>query len=309
MQNRNLLALAIFSGLLTACGGSGDSDNNPADPNNPPPLKGPSPGLQYQHRVDPIDRDGSNGIINNNGNNQGGNNNNSGNNSQGNNQGNNPGNNNQGNTPGNNNQGNNPGGNNNGLPQTSNGSINNKSYNNQVNINNRTIHLLPNSIAQGAGSIQDVDDNVQSYRKLIGNNLNKGLYGVLIHKTDNSAYAFYQHDNGNITLPTTGMVRYNGLAIHYDVAKKEALQGTSTFDVDFGAAKSVNGKITLNGKAPIELSAKINGTNFKGVTNDKIETEGSFYGDNGAELSGTYGKPAANGSGKEYIGAFGAQSR
>ena len=44
MQNRNLLALAILSGLLTACGGGDDDSNNPADPkNNPPPLQGPSP--------------------------------------------------------------------------------------------------------------------------------------------------------------------------------------------------------------------------------------------------------------------------
>ena len=58
MKNRNLLALAILSGMLTACGGSDDDSNTPADPkNNPPPLQGPSPGLQYQHRVDPLDTD------------------------------------------------------------------------------------------------------------------------------------------------------------------------------------------------------------------------------------------------------------
>ena len=76
MKNRNLLALAILGGLLTACGGSDDNNsNNPSDPNGEKPLRGPSPGLQYQHWIDPTDTDGSHGISDSNGNPQGGNNN------------------------------------------------------------------------------------------------------------------------------------------------------------------------------------------------------------------------------------------
>ena len=312
MQNRNLLALAIFSGLLTACGGGDDDSNNPADPkNNPPPLQGPSPGLQYQHRIDPIDQDGSFGIIdsngngnsnNNNGSNSGNNNNNSGNNNGGNN--NNSGNN---NNPGNNNGGNNGnnGGNNNG--NNNGGNNNSKSYN-QISINNKTIDLLPSNIAPGAGGFYTNED--AQYKKLIGNHLQFALYGVIVDKGAGNARAFFKESGPmNVTMPTTGMVRYQGSATHYDVAKNELSQGTSGFDVNFDA-HTVNGQINISGKSPITLSADISGQRFSGTTADKVATDGHFYGNRGEEISGAYGKNSANNPNeKEFIGAFGARER
>ena len=306
MQNRNLLALAIFSGLLTACGGGGDDSNNPADPkNNPPPLQGPSPGLQYQHRVDPIDKDGSFGIIDSNGNGSGNNN---GGDSSGNNNNNNSGNNNGGNNnnPGNNNgrnNGNNSGnnnGNNNG------GNNNNKSYN-QITINNKTIDLLPPNIAPGAGGFHNAEDG--QYKKLIGNNMQFALYGVVLDKEAGNARAFFKESGPvNVTMPTTGMVRYQGSATHYDVAQKAFSQGTAGFDVNFDA-HTVNGQIKVSGKSPIVLSAEINGQRFSGTTNDKVVTDGRFFGNRGEEISGTYGKDSSTPNEKEFIGAFGAKER
>ena len=303
MKNRNLLALAILSGMLTACGGSDDDSNNPADPkNNPPPLQGPSPGLQYQHRVDPLDTDGSHGIIdsNGNGNNNGGNNN-SGNNNGGTNP---PGTNPPGtNPPGTNPPGTNPPGTNPPNP---------KSYNQiaikDSNNNYKTIDLLPSNVQPGSnqGTNKTYKSDDSSYKKLNGNDLKYALYGVIIDKTDgNTAHAFYRDSQDESTrgvvLPQKE-VFYQGHVIHYDVANRTLVEGTALFDVNFPNRK-IEGGITA-GSARIPISATISGERFSGSSSNNVTVEGRFYGPEGHDMSGIYGK--GTGDRKEFIGSFGA---
>ena len=135
------------------------------------------------------------------------------------------------------------------------------------------------------------------------------LYGVVLDKEAGNARAFFKESGPvNVTMPTTGMVRYQGSATHYDVAQKAFSQGTAGFDVNFDA-HTVNGQINVSGKSPIVLSAEINGQRFSGTTNDKVVTDGRFFGNRGEEISGTYGKDSSMPNEKEFIGAFGAKER
>ncbi|WP_179123571.1 transferrin-binding protein-like solute binding protein [Cardiobacterium hominis] len=52
----------------------------------------------------------------------------------------------------------------------------------------------------------------------------------------------------------------------------------------------------------------MSGTNG-GTTNDKVVTDGRFFGNRGEEISGTYGKDSSMPNEKEFIGAFGAKER
>ena len=310
MKNRNLLALAILGGLLTACGGSDDNNsNNPSDPNGEKPLRGPSPGLQYQHWIDPTDTDGSHGISDSNGNPQGGNNN-GGNNNGGNNNGgnNNGGNNNGGNNGrGNNNGGNNNGGNNNGG---NNGGNTRPSYN-EIEFNGKNIPLLPQGTQPGEGGQYQSDEG--AYRKVIGNQYGSFLYGVIIDKTGGGARAFARDAReGAVTtnMPASGSMNYAGPAIHYDVPRRTTIDAMSSFTANFDT-KKLNGEIVVPGKTdPVRLEADILGSRFTGSSSDKVVTEGNFYGDGATEMGGIYGKNStANPEAKEYIGAYGVRFR
>ena len=281
MKNRNLLALAILGGLLTACGGSDDNNsNNPSDPNGEKPLRGPSPGLQYQHWIDPTDTDGSHGISDSNGNPQGGNNN-----------------------GGNNNGGNNNGGNNNGG--------NTRPSYNEIEFNGKNIPLLPQGTQPGEGGQYQSDEG--AYRKVIGNQYGSFLYGVIIDKTGGGARAFARDAReGAVTtnMPASGSMNYAGPAIHYDVPRRTTIDAMSSFTANFDT-KKLNGEIAVPGKTdPIRLEADILGSRFTGSSSDKVVTEGNFYGDGATEMGGIYGKNStANPEVKEYIGAYGVRFR
>ena len=313
MKNRNLLALAILGGLLTACGGSDDNNsNNPSDPNGEKPLRGPSPGLQYQHRIDPTDTDGSHGISDSNGNPQGGNNNGGNNNGGNNNGGNNNGGNNNGgnNNGGNNNGGNNNGGNNNGG--NNNGGNNNRSPSyNEIEFNGKIITLLPPNVPPGSGDYYENNDG--AYRKMIGNQFGNLIFGVIVDKANGNARAFTRDTRANAlttNMPTTGTFDYGGTAVHYDVARKEFLKGTALMKVDFSSAKKLTGEINLPGRTdPVRLSADIIGNRFSGSSDNQVVTSGSFYGDEATEMGGIYGKNTSNPDVKEFIGSFGAKKR
>ena len=285
MKNRNLLALAILGGLLTACGGSDDNNsNNPSDPNGEKPLRGPSPGLQYQHWIDPTDTDGSHGISDSNGNPQGGNN----------------------------NGGNNNGGNNNGGNNGNNGGNNNRSPSyNEIEFNGKIITLLPPNVPPGSGDYYENNDG--AYRKMIGNQFGNLIFGVIVDKANGNARAFTRDTRANAlttNMPTTGTFDYGGTAVHYDVARKEFLKGTALMKVDFSSAKKLTGEINLPGRTdPVRLSADIIGNRFSGSSDNQVVTSGSFYGDEATEMGGIYGKNTSNPDVKEFIGSFGAKKR
>ena len=80
------------------------------------------------------------------------------------------------------------------------------------------------------------------------------------------------------------------------------VEGTALFDVNFPNRK-IEGGITA-GSSRIPISATISGERFSGSSSDNVTVEGRFYGPEGHDMSGIYGK--GTGDRKEFIGSFGA---
>lgn len=280
MQYRNLLTAAITLGILTACGGS---DNNVADPRPVAPAAdsgtpaSPSARGPWQLPTQPNNND-----KNNNGNNNGNNGNNNGNN------------------------GNNNGGN------SGNGSIDAdwKKAINKLRINDQEIELLASNITRGSGGYFKGEDD--SYRKIVGNNLHNALYGMVYDKQRGSYHTFFQGPSPQqvpTTLPKKGEARYSGLSVH-QAEGADMQEGLAEFNVNF-TTKDVTGRISVPGKIdPIRLKARINNNTFSGYSDERTFTNGSFYGQNAAEMSGVYEKYSQTQAGeREFRGAFGATKR
>ena len=273
MQYRNLLTAAVTLGILTACGGS---DNNVADPRPVAPAANsgspasPSARGPWQLPTQPNNND-----KNNNGNNNG-------------------------------NNGNNNGGN------SGNGSIDAdwKKAINKLRINDQEIELLASNITRGSGGYFKGEDD--SYRKIVGNNLHNALYGMVYDKQRGSYHTFFQGPSPQqvpTTLPKKGEARYTGLAVH-QAEGADMQEGLTEFNVNF-TTKDVTGRISVPGKIdPIRLKARINNNTFSGYSDERTFTNGSFYGQNAAEMSGVYEKYSQTQAGeREFRGAFGATKR
>ena len=88
-------------------------------------------------------------------------------------------------------------------------------------------------------------------------------------------------------------------------------EGTSTFNVDFGA-KKLNGTVAVGHWNPVALTAKINGNQFSGTSTAGIQTTGRFYGPQAAEMGGVFnGETPSNNAGVNFkwIGSFGAKKQ
>ena len=273
MQYRNLLTAAVTLGILTACGGS---DNNVADPRPVAPAANsgspasPSARGPWQLPTQPNNND-----KNNNGNNNG-------------------------------NNGNNNGGN------SGNGSIDAdwKKAINKLRINDQEIELLASNITRGSGGYFKGEDD--SYRKIVGNNLHNALYGMVYDKQRGSYHTFFQGPSPQqvpTTLPKKGEARYSGLSVH-QAEGADMQEGLAEFNVNF-TTKDVTGRISVPGKIdPIRLKARINNNTFSGYSDERTYTNGSFYGQNAAEMSGVYEKYSQTQAGeREFRGAFGATKR
>jgi transmembrane protein DDB_G0273707/DDB_G0273361 len=273
MQYRNLLTAAVTLGILTACGGS---DNNVADPRPVAPAANsgspasPSARGPWQLPTQPNNND-----KNNNGNNNG-------------------------------NNGNNNGGN------SGNGSIDAdwKKAINKLRINDQEIELLASNITRGSGGYFKGEDD--SYRKIVGNNLHNALYGMVYDKQRGSYHTFFQGPSPQqvpTTLPKKGEARYSGLSVH-QAEGADMQEGLAEFNVNF-TTKDVTGRISVPGKIdPIRLKARINNNTFSGYSDERTFTNGSFYGQNAAEMSGVYEKYSQTQAGeREFRGAFGATKR
>ena len=301
MQYRNLLTAAVTLGILTACGGSSNDNNDnktAADPTPPrpanitptessaapsaPSTRGPWIVQINNNTNDNTSQDDSGN--NNNGNNNNGNNNN-----------------------GNNNNGNNNNGNNN--------TDNLKSYE-KISVGGVEVPILLPGAQAGSDGFY-ATDVVNSYKRLVGMDLSYARYGVIVDTRTGGKVASFSlpaNDEANtarVTVPTTGSFSYVGKAAHYDTAQDSVKRGTSSLIVNF-TNKSLTGEINIVGRTdPIKLEAQLDSNDnsaFRGTLNG-VETRGGFYGAGAAEMSGVYSKPTTNPDISEFTGAFGAKKQ
>ncbi len=296
MQYRNLLTAAVTLGILTACGGSSNDNNDnktAADPTPPRPANitptessaAPSaPSTRGPWIVQINNNTNDNTSQDDSGNNNNGNNNN-----------------------GNNNNGNNNNGNNN--------TDNLKSYE-KIRVGGVEVPILLPGAQAGSDGFY-ATDVVNSYKRLVGMDLSYARYGVIVDTRTGGKVASFSlpaNDEANtarVTVPTTGSFSYVGKAAHYDTAQDSVKRGTSSFIVNF-ANKSLTGEISVDGRTdPVKLAAQLDSADnsaFRGTLNG-VETRGGFYGTGGAEISGVYSKPTTNPDISEFTGAFGAKKQ
>lgn len=175
----------------------------------------------------------------------------------------------------------------------------------KLNIGGTIINLVPyNTSASNFTTLKTND-----YTSVVsGTHLSHAKYGFYEDSVTKNEYYFYQ---GSLTpisnMPTIGIVKYNGYALHgCDRCSYENNIWTSSFDVDFGK-KSLTGVIkNTYGDHMVSLQANISGNTFSGTdSRTAIKVDGAFFGDNAQELSGTY----TNGTGTQRtIGIFGAKN-
>ena len=110
-------------------------------------------------------------------------------------------------------------------------------------------------------------------------------------------------------MPVTGLVSYkgDGIILFNDIgddSDEDAVEGQSSFDVNFGA-KTLSGSITANNAPTIDISANISGNSFEGTAKSTKLTdgavEGKFYGNNAVELGGL-AKANDNSWGAGFVG-------
>ncbi|MFC0034990.1 transferrin-binding protein-like solute binding protein [Cardiobacterium valvarum] len=275
MQYRNYLAAAVTLGILAACGGNDNKngDNPAADGRPVAPAAGTpsSPSNLGSWTLPPKpDNSGDNG------------------------------------------SGGGSGGGGKGGGNAGNGSLDAdwKKSINKLRINDQEIELLAPNITRGSGGFFKGEDD--SYKKIVGNNLHNALYGMVYDKQRGSYHTFFQGPSPQqvaTTLPKKGEARYSGLTVH-QAEGADMQEGLAEFNVNF-TTKDVTGRISVPGKIdPIGLKARINNNTFSGYSDERTFTNGSFYGQNAAEMSGVYEKYSQTQAGeREFRGAFGATKR
>ena len=135
---------------------------------------------------------------------------------------------------------------------------------------------------------------------------------MVYDKQRGSYHTFFQGPSPQqvpTTLPKKGEARYSGLSVH-QAEGADMQEGLAEFNVNF-TTKDVTGRISVPGKIdPIRLKARINNNTFSGYSDERTFTNGSFYGQNAAEMSGVYEKYSQTQAGeREFRGAFGATKR
>lgn len=174
---------------------------------------------------------------------------------------------------------------------------------NKVIINGQTLDFTPNftglNLSTNTLTILDSKINSQVISRVGGGDrqLSYARYGYIKDGINGTPHLFAQ---GEVTtnMPTTGTATYTGNAAHV-TSTNVSLLG-ARFKVNYGN-KTISGVIDSKGSPVVNLSGTINGNTFSG-TNQDISTQGYFYGNNAAELGGTYRN--TNGS---ISGAYGAK--
>lgn len=124
-------------------------------------------------------------------------------------------------------------------------------------------------------------------------NLAYTRYGYIREGVDGTPHLFAQGVT-TTNMPTTGTATYTGSAAHLQNGQIGLVD--ARFNVNYGT-KNLTGTVGTTA-----LSATITGNTFSGTHANGISTTGRFYGNNAAELGGTYRN--ANGS---VAGAYGAK--
>lgn len=169
-------------------------------------------------------------------------------------------------------------------------------------VNGQTIDFIPAGFSTGTIDMR-ANNTVRVGSGNNGRNLSQSYYGYFKEGVNGTPHLFSQ---GNTTtrMPQSGKVNYVGNAVNVATStdgKSHAITTpTANFSVDFGA-KTLTGQI--NNTTRVELSGTVNGNRFSGTKNG-VTTNGYFYGDNAAELGGTYKN--ANGT---VSGAYGAKKQ
>ena len=140
-----------------------------------------------------------------------------------------------------------------------------------------------------------------------------GAYRDFNHNGNANSNPSHAFALGSLTpvadVPTSGTATYNGLALGSAIGGGAFEEGTSTFNVDFGA-KRLDGSVTIGAFNPVPLTANINGNQFSGTSAEGVHTDGRFYGPQAAEMGGVFNGevsvPGASGTLK-WIGSFGAK--
>lgn len=200
------------------------------------------------------------------------------------------------------------------------GSTNSNTTNNAIKGNQ--INLGSNQVA-GANQATAATNNVATVT-IDGKSASFDLQGISTQKVTitsnnitrigsgsaflaNSRFGYIKEGNGTPALfsqgvvttnmPTTGTATYKGFATH--VANGAISMPDANFTVDYGN-KTVAGTIKAAG-GDVALAGTISGSQFSGSKNG-VSTNGYFYGNNAAELGGTYKNTAGSVS-----GAYGAK--
>lgn len=167
---------------------------------------------------------------------------------------------------------------------------------NKLVIDGKTIDFIPQGFS--ANSINITANN----QARIGgsSNLAYTRYGYVKEGANGTPYLFSQ-GQVTATMPTTGTAVYTGNATHVvsDTTTPRITQHNARFNVDYGK-KTVTGTIFSTNQ--VGLNATISGNKFSGTSTQGYRTDGYFYGNDAAELGGTY----SNASGT-ISGAYGAK--
>ncbi|MCK3655568.1 hypothetical protein A4G19_07350 [Pasteurellaceae bacterium Macca] len=155
---------------------------------------------------------------------------------------------------------------------------------------------------------EDVGIHAYAFGRFNGSAYCCGQYSAMrfgaLDTKDGNSYVFY---NGlpSQNVPTSGTANYSGHSIIKAGAGSDWVEGTSQFQVDFGA-KTLKGSLTSEQASTVDIKAQISGNDFAGSASSKAfssaKVEGKFYGPNAAELGGLF-KDDKN----SWSGAFGAK--
>ena len=183
----------------------------------------------------------------------------------------------------------------------------------KVNVNGIDITLKQPGIT--AGTFTNIRKNTETTiaSGTYLSHMRFGSYSDFNHNNNPDSNPSYTFALGSVTpvadVPTSGTATYNGLAVGSPIGGGAFQEGTSTFNVDFGA-KRLDGSVTIGAFNPVPLTANIDGNQFSGTSTDGVKTSGRFYGPQAAEMGGVFnGEVPVPGTGGTYkwIGSFGAK--
>lgn len=179
---------------------------------------------------------------------------------------------------------------------------------NQLTINGTIIDFIPDNFNTNLEKIQKFTDKTA---RVSGNPFLKHTrYGYAHEGINGEAYLFAQ-GNATTNVPNSGTATYVGRAVEinkdnvarFDQRQQDISIGIileAAFDVDFDK-KILTGTVGPSKNGRGLLQATISGNKFTGEHNG-LSTTGQFYGDDAAELGGTY----RNADGRT-VGAYGAK--